>query len=95
MKTINRMLAVFKPKQPYLDWINSLPGTGRKMTMDELQDDKACYLTPIYEDNEDARDFVFKNAKNILEVEFSGWDTSGNYWPKDTEQEAITGILRH
>ena len=89
MKTINRMPAVFKPKQPYLDWINSLPGTGRKMTMDELQDDKTCYLTPIYDDNGDALEFILKSAKKILETELSGWDTSGDYWPKTLNRKLL------
>lgn len=44
MKTINRMLAVFKPKQPYLEWINSLPGTGR-MAYDEIQKEIINLLT--------------------------------------------------
>ena len=89
MKTINRMLAVFKPKQPYLDWINSLPGSGLKITMDDLQDGKTCYLTPVSETNEDALEFILKNAKKILQVELSGWDTSGEFWPKALNQELL------
>lgn len=59
------------------------------MTMEELQDDKSCYLTPIYDENGDALEFIFKNAKKILEVEFSGWDTTGNYWPKTLSRKLL------
>ena len=48
MFPINRNLFIVFPKQPFLDWITSLPDqTGRPVTMDELTGDHTVYLMPI------------------------------------------------
>lgn len=89
MKTVNRLLAVLKPKQPYADWINSLPGNSPQMTIEELNEDLTSYLIPVYDTNEEARSFIHNISKRILEVECGSWDASGDYWPKNLNKKLL------
>lgn len=55
MHTVNRTLAVLKPKQAYVDWINALPGPASNMTLEKLAQDQTCYLIPEYDTVERTR----------------------------------------
>ena len=89
MHIINRSIAILKAKQTYADWINALPGPASNMTLEKLAQDQTCYLIPSYDTVEQCMEFVLKNAKRILEAEFVGWDTSGEYWPKVLNRKTL------
>ena len=48
---LNRCAVAVRPKQPFLDWVNSVE-EGDSLTLADLQ--KTLYLVPDYEDPEDA-----------------------------------------
>lgn len=89
MKTINRYVAVLHPKKDYLKWIQTLPHGDLKVTMEDVQDDKTSYLTPKYDTIAQAEEFIYKNAKAIMEFELSGWDTTGEYWPERLDRRLL------
>lgn len=76
MHIINRSIAILKAKQTYVDWINALPGPTSNMTLKKLAQDQNSYLIPSYDTVDQSMEFVLKNAKRILEAEFTDWDTS-------------------
>jgi hypothetical protein len=39
MYSVNRQVAIIKPKEPHVDWINSLPGVDEPSDIDELNCD--------------------------------------------------------
>ena len=39
MYTINRSIAIIKPKQPFVDWANELPDAELKSSLDEFKTD--------------------------------------------------------
>lgn len=91
MKTVNRGIAILKAKQPYLDWTRSLPeaGDGPGVSLDDLNDDCMTFLVPEYGDNAQALEFIFKNSKLILEMEFESWDTREELWPKNRDRKLL------
>jgi len=87
LQTVNRMVAVLKPKKPYLDWINSLPGMDKTpVTFEDLNRECSCCLLPEYDDNEQGREFILKNSQKIFEVELGAWDNSGEDWPEKLDR---------
>jgi hypothetical protein len=51
MYPINRQVAVIKPKQAYLEWINTLPGMDDELEISELQNDCTAILLPQFDDD--------------------------------------------
>ena len=51
LNVLNRSAVAVRPKQPFLDWVNSVESDS-SVTADDLQ--KTLYLVPDYEDPADA-----------------------------------------
>ncbi|MGR3178307.1 MAG: hypothetical protein ACUZ8E_09665 [Candidatus Anammoxibacter sp.] len=52
MGAINRSVVIVKVKEPFLDWLQSLPDPT-DITIDEINTDNSVYLLPEYEDDTD------------------------------------------
>jgi hypothetical protein len=86
MYTINRSLAIIRPKQPYIDWANKL-STALKITPDNLQSDCTVILIPLYDTDEEARKYIDKIAEDLFEWElFAQW-THEPDWPRNRTNE--------
>lgn len=83
MQSINRNAAVLKPKQPFLDWIHSLPGEPTPITLDALRSECSVYLVPEMEHNEQAVRYLQKRCRDVFESELEGWDNEESTWPDD------------
>lgn len=83
MNTINRAIAIIKPKQPFLDWANQLPDADLEATLEEFQSDCLSILIPESNNDEEARSYINNIAEDIFEEELRGWDTEEAFWPKD------------
>jgi hypothetical protein len=82
MKSINRYVAILKPRQPYVDWINQLPDTEEKLSIEDLQDDCTAILIPEFDRPEEAKAFISAMAESLFEEELRGWCTDESQWPK-------------
>lgn len=83
MKTINRSLAILRPKQPFIDWINSSSPDVPPMTLEAVNDDCNAILIPEYNTDQDAKAFIKSRCSEIFETELSGWITDEDMWPKN------------
>jgi len=73
---------VVKPKQPFLDWLNSLDiDDEMSLTLEELQNDSTAYLVPEYQTPEDQAEIVVWSHNYVFEEELMGWYTSEEEWP--------------
>jgi hypothetical protein len=59
--SINRSVAVIKPKQPFLDWLNALPDSEQPFTLTDLQTDCTVLLLPEFGNDHQAQKFISKN----------------------------------
>ena len=82
MKSVNRSAVTIRPKQPYLDWANSLPGPLTGVTLDQLRDDCPVYLVPQFPDNEKALAWVNQRFDDFFTYELWGWSTEEKDWPR-------------
>ena len=86
-QSVNRYVAVLKPKKPFLEWINSLPDMDKTpLSFEDLNKECPCYLIPEYDDNEKSREFIIKHFERIFEVELAAWDHSGKHWPENLDR---------
>ena len=82
MPAVNRSVMVVKPKQPFLDWLNSLDNDDEmNLTLEELQNDSTAYLVPEYETPEDQAEIVVWAHNYVFEEELMAWYTFEEEWP--------------
>ena len=81
MESINRAIAIIKPKQPFIDWINSEPSDTVKYTLETISQENLTFLIPEYDDPDDALRFIKKHFTSIFEFELFGWCTNEESWP--------------
>ncbi len=82
MHTINRFIAVIKPKQPFLDWLKSQPDWDLDTTLKELGDDCNAFLIPEYDTVEQAMRYIERQHKYIFELHLFDWYTDESTWPE-------------
>ena len=86
MYTINRSVAIIRPKKPFVDWANSI-SDGEDFTIEDLNVECNAVLLPDYvADNYDGvllEDFF----EDIFELELLSWTTDVSQWPKNINYE--------
>jgi hypothetical protein len=82
MHSINRQVAIIKPKAPYQNWINSLPGMDKPCDMEELGEDCTAILLPHFEGEEESLKYIKSILPKIFEIELDSWNTDRSTWPK-------------
>jgi len=85
MYTINRAIAVIKPKQPFLDWINSLSDPPDDLTLEELQHDCTAILIPEYGYDDEAETFIEVIFSDLFAMELDSWYRDENAWPRNRD----------
>ena len=73
MKVINRGVAIIKPKQPFLDWLGSLPDPA-DTTLEYLREDSTAFLIPG-SNLEDFDRWLERNYTILFEQQLAGWWT--------------------
>ena len=80
-------IAIIKPKQPYLDWLMSLPDPPEDVTLEDARKDCTSVLIPEFPDNESALKFVLANYESIFRNELECWDGDESLWPSERTKE--------
>jgi hypothetical protein len=83
MKSINRYVAVVKPKQSFIDWANQLPDAEERVTLAELQTDCMAILIPESEIEGGSEAIINSMALALLEEELESWCTHEPWWPQN------------
>ena len=87
--TLNRGSVTLKPKQPVLDWLNSVDrslGVKDSMKFDPLDEHGDTFLVPgepMIESRQDAVAWVEKNWKDFFEFELGQWILDDTLWPEN------------
>ena len=77
---VNRSVLIVKKKEPFRQWVKSLPDPD-DITLEELNEDTTAYLVPVCVDD-DQRDRILRRIfKVIFEDRLNGWWLDENYWP--------------
>jgi hypothetical protein len=78
MRLINRAIAVIKPRQPFIDWVNSLDGDQPRLVLAQARSDIRALLIPEPE----RRQFIKLNYAFIFEDELTVWSRDKGQWPE-------------
>ncbi len=86
--TINRDALIIFPKQPLIDWVNSLDDENitdcpKLLTHDEGN----VYLIPETHYHGEALELIKDNVTYFFEEELNSWYTDESLWPKELTWE--------
>ncbi len=82
MEQINRCLAILLPRQPYVDWLNSLPESREKIwSLEDFNDQGFVYLIPEYSQLSDMRKYVQDNFLVVFEDALRRGLADEDRWP--------------
>ena len=82
MESVNRTAVVIRPKQPFVDWLNSIPGEKPDYTLQTISSENTTFLIPEYDYPEQSMTYVKNVSSYIFEFELFGWYTAEELWPK-------------
>jgi len=83
MYSINRQVAIIKPKAPYQDWINLLSDIDEPCNIENLQNDCTAILLPHFDDDRDSLKYIKSIYPKIFELELDSWSSDKRAWPKN------------
>lgn len=96
MKLVNRSALSVRPRQAFVDWINSLEATEGEddLTLDDVERESTIYLIPEMDTETALRACLAERFVDILENELSAWEENERYWPNisDTTFERFLRI---
>lgn len=88
---LNRSCLLVRAKQPFLDWLHSLPDDdGSYLTLEEINEDAQVYLLPDAELVDDAQSLIRAFSPIVFELELEGWWTEESDWPQDRSYEIFS-----
>jgi hypothetical protein len=80
MPTVDRCALVIRPKQPYIEWANRLPGVPYSSDV-EL----TVYLAPEFDCREHMQAWLRGEFEAMFERELWNWHTHEPDWPQDRD----------
>lgn len=90
MYFVDRSVAVIKPKQAFLDWLNAVPGNDMvDLTLDSLRSDCTVILLPEFNEPEEAVAHIDEQYEQLFKVEVASWYDDEDLWPKDMSLKAF------
>ncbi len=83
MRMLNRSAIVVTPKQPFLDWLQTVDPTSSNLTLPELANEPSIYLIPECETDDDVARVLQDLCEEIFVEELDGWYRDPTTWPQD------------
>ena len=80
--SLNRSAILLIPKQPYVEWANSLDDDGPRFEISEANDELTVFLGPELDTVEEIEAFVTKHFDYFFDYWLEGWCTEPSLWPR-------------
>jgi hypothetical protein len=87
---INRSAIIIQPKEPFYQWLQSIPDPIT-LSPDDFKDDSAIYLIPSYEDDKELTEIISQMYNVIFEEVLSDWWTVEEDWPQNRTFKMFKG----
>jgi len=79
----NRSVAIIKPKQPFVDWANSIIDEKEQYSISDFRTDCSVILLPVVDSDEQAEDLIKEMYQDVFELELSSWIVDEEMWPEN------------
>jgi len=89
MSMVNRCILIVNAKQPFRQWLQSLPDPAN-YTLEQINRDNAAYLLPEYDADDDRKKLVRRYFDLIFEEQLSSWWRDEADWPARRDMPMFT-----
>lgn len=90
MYFVDRSVAIIKPKQPFHDWLKSVPDQDMvDLSLDALRADCTAILLPEFDEPEEAVSHIDEIAEKLFRLELASWYEDDSLWPADLSLKAF------
>jgi len=89
MHTINRSVAIIKPKQPFVDWIYSQSSPEDMISLEDVREDCMAVLMPQYDYDQEAIGYIEKLCTWIFETHLKEEFRKKKNWPIKRDYETF------
>ena len=86
-RTINRAGLIVRPRQPYVDWANSMDDDGPRADLRKLREEPSIYLVEVVDLLEDFPVLIDKYWAWVFREQLNGWMRDPELWPKELTHE--------
>ena len=83
MFLINRSVAIIKPKQPFVDWANSVVDEDEQYSIPDISKDCSVILLPETDSDQHAEAVLKEIFQDVFELELLSWITDDDMWPEN------------
>jgi hypothetical protein len=83
MYELDRVVAVFKPTQVFLDWVKQLPDEeNQEVELEDIREDCTTVLIPAVDSPDEADEHIQELFIDIMASELEAWSDDVNAWPE-------------
>ncbi|BEV72421.1 MULTISPECIES: VacJ [unclassified Paludibacterium] len=91
MYEVNRSVIILRPQQPFLDWLNSLPGGfDTPPTLSALQAGSNALLVPAVDHGDELAEFIAEHYQTMFQAELADWCEDPGLWPSPLSASLFT-----
>jgi hypothetical protein len=83
----DRSVAIIKPRQPLVDWVNRIVPLSTPLSLELVQQDCTAIVVPDLGDLEATLEYLEPVKPLLLEMELEGWDRDPSDWPEELTAE--------
>ena len=87
MRSLNRLVAVIKPNQTFLQWLKYVTDDNKKLTLEEAREDCFAFLIPEYDTINEAQEFILGRSRELLETILESWYIDEEIWPPNLDPD--------
>jgi len=80
--TLNRTVAVLVPKQPFMEWLNTVDPDDQTLTIEDLRNDNEVFLIPQFSDHTKSVKWLEARWDFLFEHMLMGWVADETMWPQ-------------
>ena len=81
MYSVNRSVAIIRPKRPFLNWLNAMPELDFELHLSDIRMDCTIVMIPEVHEAEDGIAHIDEIALSLFEMELASWVTDESVWP--------------
>ena len=93
LRSMERGILILRPKQPMLDWLNSLRAGGAGRKLEALRTEPIAVLVPFLKTEAQMLQFLENHLDRFFESVLLAWSLDLNAWPKKRDLRSFRDLF--
>jgi len=82
MFSVNRQVAILKPREPFLEWLKT-HNIFQKSSREDIEKDATVFLIPEFDFKQDSDNYIHSIFPDLFEMQLNEWNLDEELWPKN------------